>query len=418
MTTRPIVAIVGAGFAGLGAASKLHGAPLDIVLIDKNDYHTFQPMLYQVASGLVAPTIVGYPIREVVDKLKNLRFYQANVTNIDLDAHRVIADGMDPLAYDYLLIALGATVNFFGVPGASQYALPLYTLADALRLKNRVLEIYEAANRQPALVADGALRIVIVGGGPTGVELAGELNALIHYDLARDFPNLPLGEIVVVDAGAALLRPFKEKLQAYALETLRSRGVNVRLNEHVASVGPDSVTLASGETVKARTVVWAGGLQANPIATQLGEPLGHGGRVTVGSDLSLSGRPEAFIAGDIALATDTTTETPLPQLGSVALQAGECAGENIARRAAGKPTQPFAYHDRGTMATIAREAAVLQIHDVALSGPIAWLAWGAVHLSLLSGSERRLATALDWSWTTLTRDRSARIVVPSEGVDA
>ena len=412
--------ILGGGFGGLGAARKLKDAPADVVLVDGHDYHTFQPLLYQVATDLLEPAEVAHPLRDLFHDQPNARVHQAAATSIDLEARRVEFDRMDPIDYDYLVIALGAQVSFFGVDGASDHAFPMYTLEDALRLKEHVLKRWEAADRDPSLVEDGALRIVVVGGGPTGVESVGALAELYHSDFAKDYPSLPAehAKLTIVEAGEDLFSMFEPELRSYAQKTLEKRGVEVMLGEIVSGVEPTRVTLKSGQVLNTHTLVWGAGLVAHPITKSLGVKLERGDRIPVGPDLTLEGHPEAFAVGDVAWISDAESGKPLPQLGSVALQAGERAGENIARLLDGGTTEPFAYHDKGTMATIGRGAAVIQFpKGRTMKGKIASLAWGAVHLGLLSTGEDRTKAMLNWTWAGFTHERASRIVVGSDDDD-
>jgi NADH dehydrogenase len=413
------VLILGGGFAGVGAARKLKEAEADVVLVDRHDYHTFQPLLYQVATDLLEPSTVGHPLRDLFHDCPNVDVQETTVKGIDLTARRVDLEGTAPLPYDYLVLALGARVNFFGVPGAAEHAFPLYTLADAVRLKEHLLERWEAADRDPALAEDGALNVVVVGGGPTGVESAGALAELYQSNLAKDYPNLTKYEarIILVEAAPALFSMFKPALQSYAKKALEKRGVEVLLKEVVAEVSADRVTLRSGTVLPAHTLIWGAGLQANPLTGSLGITLQRGGRVPVEPDLSLAGHPEVFAAGDAAWITDHKTGAVLPQLGSVAMQAGERAGENVARRLGGEPTAPFNYVDKGTMATIGRGAGVVQLpRGRTMQGKAAWLAWGAVHLTLLSSGEDRARTVVDWTWAGFSHERAGRITVRRDDV--
>ena len=343
--------------------------------------------------------------------------HAATVTGIDLTRRQVQLAEMAPLAYDYLVLALGAQVNFFGVEGAAEHAFPLYTLPDAVRLKEHILRQWEAADKDPALAEDGALNIVVVGGGPTGVETAGALAELYHSNFVKDYHSLARAQagITLVEAGPELFSMFKPDLRAYTKQALEKRGVEVLLGQVVASVSPARVTLKSGRTLPAHTLVWGAGLQANPLTASLGLPLEKGHRVATRPDLSLAGHPEVFAVGDAAWITDSKTQAVLPQLGSVAMQAGAQAGENIARRVAGQATEPFAYLDKGTMATIGRGAGVVQLpRGRTLKGKAAWLAWGAVHLALLSNGEDRAKSMVDWTWAGFNHERSARITVDTQ----
>ena len=415
--SRPRVVVLGGGFAGVGAARKLKDVDVDVVLVDKHDYHTFQPLLYQVASDLLETSTVGHPLRGLFHEQRNARVHKDHVTGVDLDGREVQFGEMAPLAYDYLVVGLGAVVNFFGTDGAADHAFPMYTLADALRLKDHVLERWQAADKDSSLIDDGALNVVIVGGGPTGVESAGALAELYRNNFAKDYPDIPQekARIVLVEASPDLLSMFKQDIRTYTRKALEKRGVEVLLGELVASVAPTRVALKSGEVLNAHTLVWGAGLQANPLATSLGLELQRGNRVGVGDDLSIAGYPEVFAVGDIAWITDPKTGDPLPQLGSVALQSGEHAGESIARRAAGKATEPFSYRDKGTMATIGRGAAVIQMpRGRTMKGKAAYLAWGSVHLALLSTGEDRAKAVMDWTWAGFTHERSGRISVSSD----
>jgi NADH dehydrogenase len=418
MADRPRIVILGGGFGGVGAAKKLKHADADVLLVDRHDYHTFQPLLYQVATDLLELPTVGHPLRDLFHDHDNVRIHEATVTGVDLDARTVSFAEIGPEHYDYLVLALGATVNFFGVPGADEHAFPLYTLPDAVRLKNHVLDRWKAADRDSSLVDDGALNVVIVGGGPTGVESAGALAELYRTNLAKDYPDVSQdnARLTLVEASDSLLSMFKKGLRTYTKKALEKRTVEVMLGETVEEIEPTRVHLKSGTVLKAHTLLWGAGLQANPLVSTLGLELQRGSRVAVGPDLAIPGRPEAFVAGDIGWITDTKTNTVLPQLGSVALQAGEHAGENIARRLQGKEPKPFEYTDKGTMATIGRKAAVVQLpHGQSITGRTAWLAWGAVHLALLSTGEDRARAVVDWTWAGFTHDRAGRIVVDESG---
>ncbi|MGZ6029741.1 MAG: NAD(P)/FAD-dependent oxidoreductase [Myxococcaceae bacterium] len=412
--TRPRVLILGGGFAGIGAARKLKDADVDVVLVDKHDYHTFQPLLYQVATDLLETSAVGHPLRDLFHDQPNAAVHQATVTGIDLAQRTVRFKEMTPISYDYLVLALGAEVNFFGVTGAAEHAFPLYTLADAVRLKEHILERWEAADRDPGLAADGALSVVVVGGGPTGIESVGAMAELYRGDFTKDYPGLPQDQarLMLVEAGKALFPMFKSDIRTYTQRLLRKRGVEVMLGEIVASVAPTRVTLKSGKVLKAHTLIWGAGLQGGAIVRSLGLELERGNRIPVGPELAIAGHPEVFAVGDAAWITDTKTQEVLPQLGSVALQAGERAGENVARLVAGRQPEPFVYEDKGTMATIGRAAAVIQLRGGrTIKGKAASLAWGAVHLALLSTGEDRAKAVVNWTWAGFTHERAARITV-------
>jgi NADH dehydrogenase len=411
------VVVLGGGFGGVGAAANLRHADVDVTLVDRNDYHTFQPLLYQVATDLLEVSAVGHPLRDLFRDHPRVTVHEGVVTGIDLDARRVDFARRDPVTYDYLVVALGAQATFFGVEGAAEHAFPLYTLADAARLREHVLGLWEDADREPSLVDEGALNVAIVGGGPTGVESAGALAELYRHDFAKDYPDVPpdKARIVLLEAGDELLGMFHSELRDYARRALADRGVEVRTGEVVASVEPTRVTLKSGEVVPTRTLVWGAGLAANPLGEALGVDLQRGGRVPTEPDLSLAGHPEVFAVGDIAWTTPEGSDRALPQLGSVALQAGDHAAKSIARLVSGKATKPFHYHDKGTMATIGRGAAVAQTSGGhTLKGRTAWLAWGAVHLALLSTGEDRAKAMVDWTWAGFSHERAGRISVRTD----
>jgi NADH dehydrogenase len=416
-STRPRVLVLGGGFGGVGAAQNLRDSNVDVVLVDKRDYHTFQPLLYQLATGLLDSSAVGHSLRDLFHKHDNVRVRLATVEGIDLDRREVRFAELEPLSYDYLVLGLGAEVNFFGVPGAAEHAFPLYTLPDAVRLKNHVLRCWQEADRKPELVDDGVLTIVVVGGGPTGVESAGALAELYRADLAKDFPDLPheQGRIILVEAGPKLFPMFKENIRAYTEKALRKRTVEVMLGEVVESVSPTRVKLKSGTEIAAHTLVWGAGLQGNALVQSLGLELERGNRIGVDQELRVTGRPEVFAVGDVAAITDAKTGQVLPQLGSVALQSGKHAGKTIARIVAGEQPHPFKYRDKGTMATIGRGAAVVQmLGGRTMKGTKAQLAWAAVHLVLLPTNGDRARAVVDWGGALFTHQRSGRITVETE----
>jgi NADH dehydrogenase len=414
---RPRVVILGGGFAGIGAAHKLAKADVEIVLVDKHDYHTFQPLLYQLATGLLETTAVGHSLRDLVKRQDNAVVHKATVTAVDFGAQEVRLKELEPLTYDYLVLGLGAEVNFFGTEGAAEHAFPMYTLTDAMRLKEHVLGRWEAADKDPALVDDGGLNVVVVGGGPTGVETAGALAELYRADFATDYPRISQdgARIILVEAGPEVFSMFKPDIRAYTVKALEKRTVELVTGDAVASISPTRVTLKSGTELNAHTLVWGAGLQGNALVRSLGLDLQRGNRIAVGPELSLPDRPEVYAVGDIAAITDAKTNQVLPQLGSVALQSGEHVGETIARRVAGKETKPFKYHDKGTMATIGRGAAVVQMMGGrTMKGRTAQLAWGTVHLALLPTNEDRAKAVVDWAGAALTHQRAGRITVSAD----
>ena len=415
-STRPRVVILGGGFAGVGAARALEDVDADVVLVDQHDYHTFQPLLYQVATSLLPTSAVSDQLSDLFHRQDNLAVRRATVSGVDLERREVSFDDAEPLGYDYLVLALGAQVNFFGVEGAPEHGFPLYTLDDAIRLNEHVLGRWAAVEGDASLADDGALNVVVVGGGATGVETAGALAEIYHHDLPRRHRGVDKSRarLILVEAGPELFSMFSPGLRRYTKSALEKRGVEVLVGEVVESVTPTRVTLKSGTVIPAHTLVWGAGLQASPLTRSLGVELQRGNRVPSEPDLTHASYPEVFPVGDVA-AIPGEGSTPLPQLGSVAMQSGQAAGENIARRLKGEPLEPFAYHDKGTMAMIGRGAAVVQMPGGrTMKGRSAFLAWGAVHLALLSTTEDRAKAVTDWTWAGLTHKRKGHITPADE----
>lgn len=416
---RPHVVIVGAGFGGLAAAKQLAHAPVDVTLVDRNNFHTFQPLLYQVATSGLTPGDVAYPVRGIFHGQANIRFRRAVVEGADLDANVLHlgdgAGGTDDLSYDHLVVAAGASTNTFGIPGVTEHGFPLYQLADSVRLRNHVLERFEAADVDPTLVDRGALAFVVVGGGPTGVEVAGALTELFHLVLDADFPQLDVGRarVVLVEMLDHLLSPFSEVSRRHARETLEERGVEVRTGEAVERVERDRIVLKSGEEIPTQTLVWAAGVQANPLGAALGLPTGRGGRIEVGPDLAVSGHPGVWAIGDVAaIAQPGSGDRLLPQLAPVAIQSGRHVARQICCTIHGGRTKAFRYRDKGTMATIGRNRAVAELPlGIKLRGFPAWLSWLGLHLVMLAGFRNRISVFANWAWNWLTYDRGPRLIL-------
>jgi NADH:ubiquinone reductase (H+-translocating) len=342
----------------------------------------------------------------------------ARVTAVDLAARTVTLAGGDAIAYDILVVASGAVSNDFGVPGVAEHALALKHVDDALALRTHVLSRFEEAVENPSIIADGALDVVICGGGPTGVEMAGGLYELYHKVLAKDFPQLPVGEarIVLVEMGDRLLAPFTARSSERARRALVERGVDVRLGTSVAGVDREVVHLADGTSLRAGTVVWATGVKAEGLAATLGTPTTRGGRLVVEPDLTLPGHPEVFAIGDIA-ASPGIDGTPLPQVAQPAIQGAKHVARQIRRRLRGEATEPFGYHDKGQMATIGRRDAVTELaNGWRISGTLGWMAWLGLHLVYLMGFRNRIKVFVDWSWNYLTYDRGSRVLAESDRV--
>ena len=414
------VVVVGAGFGGLAVAKHLAREPVEVTIVDRNNFHTFQPLLYQVATAGLNAADVAYPVRGIFQQQRNARFRRASVTGVDWDAHMLhLDDDRQPtLPFDRLVVAAGATTNYFGIPGADEHALPLYALDDAVTLRNHVLARFEAADADTELLDDGVLTFVVVGGGPTGVEVAGALAELFAMVLRKDFRRLDVGKarIVLVEMADVLLQPFSAASQRHARERLEEMGVEVRTGEAVREVTRTRVTLSSGEVLPAHTMIWAAGVHASPLAAALRVPTARSGRIVVGADLRIEGHPDAFAIGDIAAIPDVRNDgAALPMLAPVAMQSGAHAAKEIARSLRGASPRPFRYLDKGTMATIGRRAAVAELPlRIRLSGSPAWLAWLGLHLVTLVGFRNRLSVFLNWAWNYFTWDRGPRLIFGKE----
>jgi NADH:ubiquinone reductase (H+-translocating) len=408
------VVVVGGGFAGVGAARRLAGRrDTRVTLIDRNNYHQFQPLLYQVATSLLAPSDVAYSLRKLFEGEENVHVKLADVAALDPEARTVTTADGEQIAGDAVVLAAGSQPNFFHTPGAEEHAIPLYSLEDAKRLRSRILGLFEEAERDPALIAQGALNFVIVGGGPTGVEVAGALADLIHDTLTGQFRDLPPGaaQIHIVDLGHTLLGPFSDRAHDYVAKVLGRKGVQLHLGTAVTEVGAGHVTLGDGTTIRTRCVVWGGGIMAPPLAAASGLPRGRGGRIEVLPDLSVDGAPGVYVVGDVANipAPDGGVH---PQLGSVALQSGTWAADNLVAEAAGKPPRSFHYHDKGIMAMIGRGAAIAEVgeHRHELHGVIAFSAWLGVHATLMSGVRNRVDAFITWGSDYFTSNRGPEIL--------
>jgi NADH:ubiquinone reductase (H+-translocating) len=416
MSTRPHVVIVGAGFGGLTAAKRLEREDVDVTLVDRHNYHSFQPLLYQVATAGLNPADVGYAVRGLFRRQQRVLFRKAQVSGVDWDTRQLVLRDEAPLPFDHLILAAGSSTNYFGVPGANQFAFPLYGLEDAIRVRNHLLSLFEAAEAVPELVDDGVLNLVIVGGGPTGVEVAGALAELVDKVLRQDFHDLDVGRtrVVLIEQTAQLLGPFHEHSQRYARRVLESRGVEVRLNTAVTSVAADRLTLDDGSELRTRLVVWAAGVKASTLADTLEVARGRGGRIVVAADLSIPDHADAYAVGDVA-DIDDGHGGRLPQLAQVAIQGGTHAAEQVLATIGRRPRRPFRYHDKGTMATIGRRAAVAELPiGLDLTGGVAWLSWLGLHLVYLLGVRNRVSVMVNWAWNYLTWDHGPRLILRPE----
>jgi NADH dehydrogenase len=412
------VVIVGAGFAGLSAARALVGEPVSVTIVDQRNFHTFQPLLYEVATAGLDSGDVAYPIRAMFGKSPNVTFRFATVSGVDWEARTVLLGEAAALPFDSLIVATGVTAAFFGVPGASEFALPLYTLVDAQALRDHVLRQLEVADVRPVQDDDGHLVFVVVGGGPTGVEVAGALAELLDVAVTNDGFSFCRSDarIVLIDGVDRLLTPFKQSAGAYAARTLEHRGVELRLGKMVGTVTESCVELDDGSRIPTRTVVWAAGVTVEgTVASLLGAQAGPGGRLAVEADLTMVGRDDAYAVGDAAAVPwgdPGKPDTTCPQLAQVALQSGRHAAAQICNRLAGRPTKAFRYHDKGIMATIGRKAAVTQLpKGLVIQGTLGWLAWLGLHLVYLIGFRNKIVVLVNWSWRYLSWGSGPRAIV-------
>jgi NADH:ubiquinone reductase (H+-translocating) len=411
----PEVVIIGGGFGGLNAAQKLSKYPVHVTVIDRKNRHTFQPLLYQVATAGLSPGEIAAPIRGILKNHKRLRVLMGEVVGFDLARKKVsLRDGSE-IPYDYLVVAAGATHSYFGHPEWEELAPGLKELEDATEIRRQVLLAFELAERRAAMTGKAEpVHFVIVGGGPTGVELAGTLAEIARKTMAGDFDyiNPKDTRILLIEGGPRLLAAYTEDLSESAKRQLMKLGVDVMTSSVVTSIEPGQVKV--GEQVFPSTVtLWAAGVAASPLGKALGVETDKPGRVIVNPDLSVPGHPEVFVIGDLANFKDQKTGKPLGGVAPVAIQQGQFVAKNIGRAVRGEPMQKFHYWDKGTMATIGRAAAVAQIGKLHLSGFVAWFMWLFVHLMYLVGFRNRLLVLIEWGWAYLTYQRSARLITGS-----
>ena len=407
----PQVVIIGGGFAGLNAAKRLRNVPCDVTIVDRHNHHVFQPLLYQVATAGLSPGDIASPIRWILRKQQRLRVLLANVERIDSVAKEIHLDHTERLKYDYLIVAAGATHSYFGHDEWSHVAPGLKTLDDALAIRRRLLLAFEEAEREPNPVYQRRLlTFVLIGGGPTGAELAGALAEIARHTIRSEFDTVDpaIARIILVEAGPSILPAFPEDLRHSARRALRRLGVDVREGQAVTKVEDGAVWIGD-ERVEAHTILWAAGVAAAPISRDLGPNLDRAGRVIVEPDLSAPGHPGVFVAGDLASFTHQTGK-PLPGVAQVAIQQGAHASANIANLIAGKPTRAFRYRDPGNMATIGRNAAIADFGFMHVSGYAGWLLWLFVHIAFLIGFRNRISVMLQWAAAYLTYQRSVRLI--------
>jgi NADH dehydrogenase len=406
----PRVVIIGGGFGGLSAARALKKAPVRVTLLDRQNHHVFQPLLYQVATAALSPADIAEPLRYVVRNQENCEVLLAEVKSIDSAAKKLVTDNGE-VGYDYLIVATGARHHYFGHEDWEKDAPGLKSIDDALNIRRRMLLAFELAEKTTDDVErKAAMTFVVVGGGPTGVEMAGAIAEIAKMTLVRDFRHIDSSHarVILIENSSRVLMVFPEDLGESAGKQLKKLGVEAKLDARVQSVDRDGVTLASGEHIAAKTVVWAAGNKASPLGATLGVPMDKGGRVIVNPDLSISGHPEVFVIGD--LAHFPADGGSLPALASVAIQQGPHVAYNIQQLAAGAWTKPFEYDDKGTMATIGRYAAVADVGTFRFSGFAAWLVWLFVHLILLVGFRSKIAVLFSWAYTYFVYGRKARLI--------
>jgi NADH:ubiquinone reductase (H+-translocating) len=402
----PQVLIIGGGFAGLTAMRALERSGAQVTLVDRNVYSMFQPLLYEVATAGLTAADVAYPLWTATGR-RGARYRKGELASLDLDGRIATLAAGEQLSYDYLIVATGVSAAFFGVAGAAEHSLSLYTRRDAVTLRNTLMDELERRNEG---LTSPEIDITIVGGGATGVELAGTLAELRNFALPAVYPQIDrsMFHVRLIEMGPALLAPYQHKLRDYTRQQLVKRGVEVALSTAIKEVRADSVLLADGSEHRSDITVWAAGVAGPDAGWTAGLPRGKGGRIEVSPDLRVTGQERVFAAGDISI----NPADPIPQLAQPALQQGKHAGEQVARLMRGLPTQPFRYHDKGTMATIGRRSAVVQLRGgLRLRGTLAWLAWLGLHLIYLLGNRNRVVTLFNLAWRYLTWSRGGGIII-------
>lgn len=413
-TDPPRVVIVGAGFGGLWAARSLAKEPVQALIVDRNNYHTFLALLYQVAAAELEAEDIAYPVRSILWKFPNVDFVLAHARRIDLLNRAIETDG-ETISYDYLILAAGSISHFFGIPGVETHAYGLKTLEEAVALKNHIICSFEQAARETDEDRRGRLlSFVIVGGGATGVEYAGALSELVHGPLTRDYRTIDFSavRIILVEASNSLVANMPERVRAYTLVRLREMGIDVRLGAKVREVTPEAVILMGQEAIPTQTVVWTAGVRGEPIAGLSGLPVERDGRVPVLPTLQAPGHPEVYVVGDAAFIKEDGRV--LPMVAQVAIQSAIAAAKNIMRQIDGKEPQPFHYSDRGAMITIGRNSAGVAIGSRTYTGFFAWILWLVIHLFNLIGFRNRVMVLINWAWDYLLYERAVRFVFPSQ----
>ncbi len=416
-TEQTRVVIIGAGFGGLAAAKALAGASVEVLILDRNNYHTFLPLLYQVAAAEIDPSQIGYPVRTILRRYENVDFLMAEVQRVDLEAQMVRADVGD-IPFDYLILATGSEARFFGIPGAADSSFTMKSMIDGVKLRNHILQKFEEASREPDPSRRAQmLTFVVIGGGPSGVEYAGALAELIGGPLAKDYPTFCTAEarVILLEAAPTVLGTMAANLSQYAVERLREMGVEVRLDSAVEEVTARQVTLAGGEVIATETAVWTAGVGGEGIAERSLLPTRSNNTVPVTKTLQLPDEANVYVVGDLAAFEENGGI--LPMVAQVAMQQGEAAARNILHQIVGEPLVPFSYHDKGSMAVIGRNAAVAELGEQAFTGFPAWLIWLVVHVAQLIGYRNRLLVLVNWAWNYLTFERLVRLILPRQVVE-
>ena len=410
---RPRVVVVGAGFAGLEAAKALAGEDVDVTVVDRNNYHKFQPLLYQVATSGLDAGEIAHAVRDIFRKHDNIDFELGTVEGIDKGGRRLLLQRGGEIAYDYLILAAGATTAYFGVEGAREHAFPLKNIPEAIGLRNHILRQFERYSRDGEGAGPGALTFVLVGGGPTGVEMAGALTELFGPVLQADYHTFDTtkARVVLIEQGPRLLSAYSEGQSAYTRRVLEERGVEVRTGTAVERVEAGAVVLEGGERIETQTLIWGAGVEASPVAGALGTEQAKAGRLKVSRDLSVPGHPEIFAVGDLSGGESDEGEM-YAQLAQVAIQQGRHAAKQVLRLARGQEARPFRYLDPGMMATIGRNAGVAALPGgIRLQGFVAWAAWVFVHIAKLVGFRNRASVFASWIYNYVTYKRNARLIV-------
>ena len=407
----PHIVMIGAGFGGLEAAKRLAKSPVRITMIDRHNYHLFQPLLYQVAIAGLVPSQIAFPLRTIFRKQKNINFQMTEVSSIDFDSRYVKADG-SVIAYDYLILAVGGQTNFFGMKEVEHHGFQLKNVESAVATRNHLLRMFEEASREVDVQRRRALlTFVVVGGGPTGVETAGALAELITHVMAKDYPYMDLNDVrvLLIEAAPSLMMTYPDELRKATHDLLRSKKVEILVKTHLLDYNGLQITLADETIIEAHTLIWTAGVRSAEITDRLGVQQAAGGRIRVESTRQLPGHPEVFVVGDAAY-VENKSGHPLPMLATVAQQQAKTAAHNIQKILKGEKPEPFQYKDPGLLATIGRNAAVARIWGLSFSGFIAWVIWVVLHIYRIIGFRNRLLVMINWAWDYVFYENQVRLI--------